>query len=64
MTEVKFIQKGPCIIHCDEGFEDLDEAGKLEKTLEGSIVTLKVVCMCGKSKNHPYCDGSHKNAEK
>lgn len=50
---IKAIANGPMIIKGDLTFKTADgkTAGRREKC---------GVCRCGKSKNKPYCDGSHK----
>lgn len=61
MTTIKIIENGPAIINdpTDGLISVITPDGKQENTETKTVA----ICRCGKSKNQPYCDGSHKSNE-
>lgn len=56
VTRIKVIDKGPLMV--EGGCVLVDKGGK-EEVKSGTFA----LCRCGRSKNKPYCDGSHKGVE-
>lgn len=57
MTTIKIIENGPLIITAEE--LKIVEGEKQHFKLDQTVA----YCRCGKSKNQPYCDGSHKQTD-
>lgn len=58
MTTVKIVENGPAILTGvgDEMIAVVYSNDKTQMEIHKSVA----ICRCGKSKNQPYCDGSHK----
>jgi len=56
-TEIKCRNNGPIVVSGDFRFVDA-QGGEFDLSGRTNIV----LCRCGHSKNKPFCDGSHKDA--
>jgi uncharacterized Fe-S cluster protein YjdI len=56
VTRIKVLDKGPLLV---EGNCVLVNKGGKEEFKSGPFA----LCRCGRSRNKPYCDGSHKDVE-
>lgn len=57
-VRVRIVENGPLVIRGD--VEVVDDNDSMEEVVSKTRVTL---CRCGKSKNKPFCDGSHRTEE-